>query len=115
MKRDLDILKKLLAKIEEKKNLTPEPIELSEIGEDSINYHLRLLIDAEYIEAQVFGYGDVYPKRLTNKGHDFLELSRNETSWNKAKEIIKEKAPGVTLEIVKEVLSSITKSVLGLS
>jgi hypothetical protein len=51
---------------------------------------------------------------MTMAGHDFLEMARNNTNWNKAKTFIAEKGQTLTLEALKVVLISITKLALGI-
>ena len=43
-------------------------------------------------------------KRLTWAGHEFLEASRDDTRWEKAKEEVTGKVGGMVFEILKQVL-----------
>jgi hypothetical protein len=60
--------------------------------------------------------GRIWGYRITWLGHDFLDASREETRWNKAKEI-GVKIGGVTLEIMiqilKDLMLSQVKQVMG--
>ncbi len=111
MKRNFDLMKAMLIHIEEKTSLNnPILIDIEGFSKDEINYNLQLLMDADYIDAQILGYGRVLPRRLTNSGHDFLDVARNDTVWNNTKTTIKEKGATVTLEIFKSLLSAGTQA-----
>ncbi len=56
----------------------------------------------------------VYPFSLTWQGHEFLEASRNDTFWNKAKEIVKSKCGALSFDVVKALLISMAKESVGL-
>lgn len=78
---------------------------LNDVNKDMINEHLMLLLDNEFIDAvyagNKFSPSTFVIKRITNKGHDFLDALRNDDIWNK----VKEKATsvgGVTLSIMIE-------------
>ncbi len=115
MKRDLDLVKEILLQIEAAPtHLNDIKINITEQDPKLINFHLHLLLNAGYIEANVTDYGSVLPKRLTNSGCDFLDASRNNTIWNKAKDTAKEKGLSLTLDIAKELLITLTKASLGL-
>jgi len=114
MQRDLELIKEILFFIEKKKNSFPEPIKILNYSEDDVDYHCTLLLDAGYIEAQVLGYGSVFPKRLTNRGHDFLDAARDPGIWKKAKDTITKHGGSFTMEIVKTVLTELIKNQLGI-
>ena len=51
---------------------------------------------------------------LTSAGHDFADAARDEGRWRKATGLVKDKAGGVTIDVMKELLISLIKSGLGL-
>ena len=51
---------------------------------------------------------------LTSAGHDFADAARSDSTWKKATAVAKDKAGGVTLDVMKQVLISIVKDTLGL-
>jgi hypothetical protein len=53
------------------------------------------------------------PQRLTWQGHEFLDSSRDNNVWNKAKEIMA-KTGGFAFEIAKPLLIILLKQQLGL-
>jgi len=97
MKRDLELIRKLLIFFDER----PEPTaiwvpEIPGYDDPTIKYHLVLLHDAGYLrcEAQKTATGrviSVLPFELTWSGHEFLDRVRNELIWDEVRNKIKEK------------------------
>ena len=115
MKRDMDLIRKILQEIE----VFPEPGEWVPIGidgysPDEIYYHIRLLRQAELIDAYVIeiaadeGVFICKAKNITWAWHEFLESTRNESLWELAKETIRDKWGGVPFEPLREFLSGIS-------
>lgn len=89
MKRDLDLMRNIMITLENTDcmdnisslfpNKTPNDY-------FKIAYHIKLLEDNNYLELGdcLLGYGfeNWYIKRITNDGHNFIEASRNEGTWN---------------------------------
>ena len=78
-------------------------------SEKMLIYHIRQLIGAHFIDGELInsigGMGtDVFVKGLTWEGHEFVENSRNDTMWNKAKDTVLSKAGGISVDILSEVL-----------
>ena len=113
MKRDMDLIRLLLLDIE-----GDEKPDLSQFSKEQLNYHKVLLIEAGLVEGRV-SYGDdsisaVKIMRLTWQGHEFLSVARNNSVWNKAKEMISKANLTMTIPIVTELLTTIVKEQLGL-
>jgi hypothetical protein len=114
MKRDMDLIREILLKIEE------APYELGWVEIDiegrssaEIAYHIMLLAQSRLIEADnlsTFGGPEWKAKSLTWQGHEFLEVSKDESRWNKAKAVMKEKGGGMVFEVLKVALIELTKS-----
>ena len=51
---------------------------------------------------------------LTWEGHEFAEAARDETRWEKAMGIVTEKGGAITIDVLKNLLSSLMKAALGL-
>jgi hypothetical protein len=119
MKRDMELVRQILLEIEEK-GPPLGIVDLSIPGHDAeeVSFHVVLLRDAGLVEAQdlttMHGF-DVRPRRLTWAGHEFLEAAKNDTVWNKAKEIVKEKGGAIPFEVLKALLVKLTSSLFGLS
>jgi len=47
--------------------------------------------------------------RLTSKGHDFVDATRNQSLWIKTKGYVTKNLPGCTLSIVKEFAELVIK------
>ena len=117
MKRDMDLIRKILIKIEDsKKYPIREKIKIEEYEDDSINFHLILLEEAGLVEVDLTKMGDGKPivdvSRLTWEGYEFLDSSRNNKVWNKAKSLVMKKTSGLTFTILKDVLISIVREAI---
>ena len=120
MKRDLDLVRKILIAIEDKPNLEPEEITIQEYEFEVVAFHLLILKEAGLVDAVMSedAAGELigaFAIRLTWNGFEFLDLARNDTVWNKSKKFLKEKAVSVSVGVLTEVLKSILKDTLGLS
>lgn len=118
VKRDMDLIREILLKIEDHPN-EPGGIDLPIEGRSSqeISYHVKLLAQAGLIEALESSSfdGDVWEaKSLTWEGHEFLEASKDEGVWKKAKSIITNKGGGMVFEVLQSLVIDLAKqNVLG--
>ena len=107
MKRNADLIRKLLIYLEEKPtDKIVTDFEIDGHDKNEVMYHFILMDQAGLIrcEREVSSSTSdrvikVYPFSLTWQGHEFLEASRNETIWNKAKEIIKSKTGALSMDV----------------
>lgn len=121
MRRELDLIRLLLLKLEG----ADEVIGLDNFSEEQQLHHSVLLIEAGYAHGVIIPNKNGDPvstrmSRLTWAGHEFLELTRDDTIWNHAKSVVAESAKGAAAEIVtsacKQLLSlGIEATVRGLS
>jgi hypothetical protein len=97
MKRDLDLVRRILLHLEEGgegaspsgwSSFVDEGFELAQI-----HYHVRLLHDAGLIEADEIVPGQWWPERMTWAGHEFLDAARNDELWLEVKRRV-ERGPG---------------------
>ncbi len=118
---DADLMRKIL---EAYAPLAPgqshEPIDVEGYEREQIVYHERLLSDREFIIYKQRAYiadptTTLIPQRLTYAGHEFLAQARDDTLWKKAKDLIAEKGLGITIELLKAVLTALTMQEMGLS
>lgn len=118
MKRDMDLARKILLEIE-KKLYSGGWVDLKIKGyaEPQIVYHVKLLAQAGLIEANdvsTMGGVDWRAKSLTWQGHEFLDASRDEGRWEQAKNIMTEKAGGISFDVLKAILIKLMEgAVLG--
>ncbi|MRB42533.1 DUF2513 domain-containing protein [Bacillus cereus] len=104
MKRDMELVRKLLVLIEEQDDNSKELNIPSEIDRKVAVYHLNLLEQAGFTENKIF-YADNAPmwihSTLTWDGHEFLDAIKNDTVWKKLKQTIAEKGGNIPFEIMK--------------
>jgi len=120
VKRDLNLIRKLVLAVEDHPSgTTPDHIHIDGFTTEEIGYHSYLLVDAGLAKGvDVTTISDTLPNwdilHLTSAGHDFADAARSESTWNKATTIVKDKAGGITLDVMKQVLISVVKNTLGL-
>ena len=108
MKRDLDLARQLLLEIENRgadcsvSVLRTGP---NHEAEERVRYHLRLLIDAGMLKEVDRTAGGVPCLRLTDAGHETIELTRNESRWREAKYACQERTGGLSLGVIRNLLS----------
>ena len=117
MKRDMDLARQILIRIEEQENYRDGISCVFEgYTEAQVYYHIMLLHEAGLLVAiDLSGMQDIQwiPQRLTWQGHEFLESARDKNTWNKAKEIMA-KTGGFAFEVVKPLLINLLKQQLSL-
>jgi hypothetical protein len=118
MKRDMDLIRKILLAIEEspEPELPSQPL-IQGSSNKQVNEHLRLLMEAGYIDALTSRGDDMIAFdwiRLLWPGHEFLAAARDDTIWNKAKTKLGGGFSTVTLAILENLLVALTRAQLGL-
>ena len=116
MTRDMDLIRKILLVIEEKYIdhwLPSSDIKIEGYDSATVSYHCAILHDAGLI----YDYKQMYPgvfgvSRLTWEGHEFLDKIRSDTVWNRTKSIIVEKTLPFGIDVIKEIASAITTSMV---
>ena len=117
MRKDVDLFRLLLLDLEGE-----ESADLANFTTDQINYHKALVVEAGFAEGAI-SYStskDASPdipdlailRRLTNAGHEFLDSSKNEKVWNKAKEMVQRNGVALTIEAMKVALAEVIKTML---
>ncbi len=111
MKRDLDLARHLLLDIENRgadcsvSALRVAPhVEQSEVDNEKIRHHLRLLIDAGLLQEVDRTSAGIPCVRLTHQGHELLELARHETAWQEAKQACQDRLGGLSLRVIQNIL-----------
>ncbi|MBE0599723.1 MAG: DUF2513 domain-containing protein [Burkholderiaceae bacterium] len=138
MKRDMDLVRGILFEIERNANINGKFVvtdaDLGDLSADrtAVQYHLRLLMDAGYIEGQDLlnappkegtpafamlelgsqghaGQGvPITVSRMTWAGHDFLDTVRDNKVWQKTKGYLKD-IGGVSIDVLKDVARAVAK------
>ncbi|MBB4634563.1 DUF2513 domain-containing protein [Longimicrobium terrae] len=122
MRRDLDLIRNLMVQMEahpgtELRDFTAVPPD--GVSQEVLDAHLRLIIESELVTGKPLetnsGLYGVFLFRITSKGHDFLELARNDTNWSRAVKELKTKALPATVGLVMDLLKKSALNAIGLS
>jgi hypothetical protein len=92
-------------------------LEIDGYPHNAVVYHVKLLAEAGLLEAQdltTMGGVEWKPKGLTWAGHEFLDAAKNDTAWNKTKEIVQDKGGSIPFEVFKALLIKVAASLVGL-
>lgn len=81
---------------------------------EAIRYHAQLADDAGFIEARFMGNNttEFAVQRLTYTGHEFLDATRSDTLWAKAKQKMMDSTGVLTVEGLKLALPEVVKAAL---
>jgi hypothetical protein len=119
MKRDMDLVRELLLKIESWEippgsavsNLfaaDPE-VQIEGYAENAIDYHLELLIDSGLVDGAWNIERRFRINKLTPAGHDLVDSIRDPAIWSGTKEGAK-KAGGFTIELLGDLAKGLIKT-----
>jgi DNA-binding transcriptional ArsR family regulator len=122
MKRDMDLIRKILRKVrdhEDPYGLDGIP-EIDGYSEKEISYHIGILNDAGLITANPLGemgveFENYFSINLTWQGQDFIDAAEDDTIWKKAKNTVIKPGASFTFDILKEWLKSEVKEKLGMA
>jgi hypothetical protein len=118
MKRDMELIRKILIYFEDKDDdHMVENLEIEEYDSITVQHHLVMLFEAGFIAAEpertstgrVF---KVHPFRLTWEGHEFLAAARNDSIWAKTKINILSRVSDIPFSLLKELLITTIRSEL---
>ena len=116
MKRDMDLIRKMLLAMEaDASGFVSQTIEIPDYTQEEINYHAILLGEAGLAvvsETKTRDGSIAIVDRLTWAGHEFLDTSRENKTWNQAKDVIA-KVGGASIQIWTTVLTELVKKNLG--
>ncbi|BBM65278.1 hypothetical protein VA249_19240 [Vibrio alfacsensis] len=117
MKRDMELIRKLLMSIEELENPSSTAISIDGYEERVVNYHLYLLIQADLLNGNfdfegggnlsIPDYVRIY--RVTWSGHEFIDNVRSEDVWNTLKSEFKEVSFSSLTNISKQLVEGFAK------
>jgi hypothetical protein len=112
MQRNMDLVRKILLKLESSPNgWAPEDFGIQSFSPQEIGYHVHIMMQEGLIEGtEVTNSGscgpESMPRNLTWKGHEFLDLARDQSRWNRAKSTI-EKVGGAPISVWMKVLNDL--------
>lgn len=116
MKRDMDLIRELLLRLEAHDGNVNSPPNLDDLGKSDleISEHYIMLINEGFIEGLRQDVGSrttVLPQRITWSGHDFIDSVRDPEIWRRTKEGALA-AGGFTVELLKELAKGYVKKIL---
>ncbi len=111
MKRDMDLVRKILLAIEaHPSRIFRGNLEIEGYSEEQVGYHVYLMMEADLVR----GVGDTHfhstnfsavPTGMTWAGHEFLDSAREDSRWHQAKELAAS-VGGVTFKTMLNVILS---------
>ena len=120
MKRDMDLVRKILLALEEQESgFAEHKFKVEGYSEDEVGYHVLLLMEAGLVHGvDMTHLGSknpvAAPSRLTWQGYEFLDAARNDTLWNKAKGKVKEIGGSVAFSTLSTLLKKLAAEALGI-
>ena len=113
MKRDMDLVRKILLEIEEKYVSTAIcNLKIEGYDMDTVAYHCKILYEAGLISSYKVNSANNNIYRfdvgsLTWDGHDYLDKIRDDSLWAKTKDTIVQKGLPLILDTIKTVSSAL--------
>ena len=116
-KRDWDLIRKILLKLEEKADNTSflENDVFDGVSPAIVNYHYKLLEQAGLITLEDLSDldGENYVAlSLTWQGHEFFDKIRSDNVWNKIKNAAKAKSLDLSFDVIKSICATLITSIL---
>ena len=118
MKRDMDLIRKILFYIEENYVAGRGPINISIDGysDGEIFEHCQLAYQDGLIQKPLDSSTTMerscMVNSLTSSGYDLLDKIREDTVWNKTKDVIKEKGLPMVTGVIKAISTAIITAVV---
>jgi hypothetical protein len=109
MQRNMDLVRMILVRLESNPSgWAPKDLGITIFLPEQISYHVHIMMQEGLLEGSDVtpwhGAGsETFPVRLTWKGHEFLDLARDQERWNRAKAIIT-KLGGAPISVWMKVL-----------
>src|SRR6266481_2649435 len=94
MQRNMDLVRAILMRIESNPSgWAPRDFGIQGFPSEQIGYHAHIMMQEGLIEGTNVTHlrsdgPEAIPRSLTWKGHEFLDLARDQERWNRAKAII---------------------------
>ena len=117
MKRDMELIRKIMFKIEEDYSGTPiRTLQIDGYDMITVAEHCRMMNEyglinkykafgADNIPVLAFAVGN-----LTWEGYDFLDKVRQDTVWNKTKDVITKQGLPMIFDVIKDVSTAVITS-----
>ena len=102
MKRDMDLCREILLQIEKSPQKVVYNFTIVGYEKDILKYHCDLLKQAGFLKRSSKDItGELMVGDLTWEGHEFIDKIRQDTVWNKVKEIISKKGLPMAFDVIK--------------
>src|SRR5438128_6847054 len=94
MQRNMDLVRTILTRMEgDTSGRAPKDLGIKGFSPEEVAYHVHIMLQEGLVEGHdvttMHSPGpEAVPTSLTWKGHEFLDLARDQDRWNKAKAII---------------------------
>jgi hypothetical protein len=121
MQRNMDLVRMILMRIENgRSGWAPQPFGIQGFSREEVGYHAHImmqegLIEGSDVTSTESAGPEAIPTSLTWKGHEFLDLARDQERWNRAKAIIAKvgSAPiSVWMQVLTDLLMKSVESVV---
>jgi hypothetical protein len=119
MKRDFDLIRRILHDIEKlPAGESLQGLEYSnDYDQETVDAHVELLIKKGLIEGEILGGTGGSMTRVTGltwTGHDFLDATKDDTIWAKARTTVLKPTVAITFDLLLQWLKDEAKKKLGL-
>ena len=117
MKRNMDLIRKILLTIEEEHD-GRNRVQIHSVEgypRNEVSFHVHLLVDAGYVNAGKVGalQGTVYLIRgITWEGYEFLDAVRSDNVWSRVQKKLKVIGGQASVATVRQLAIEITKGLL---
>ena len=119
MKRDMDLVREIMLKIEALPAGPPVLYRVGEVEDLVLLNHLEMLIDAGLVRGKISrsqgARGDIIGiSTLTWEGHEWIDAVRDPHVWNETKMTLLENGGALSFELTKAVATRILRTRVGL-
>lgn len=116
MKRDIELVRRILLSVEAMGPNDEWEMQLPDVDEHVLGYHVGLLADGGYVTAQSGTIHDLVPwvTGLTWAGHDFLDSIRDDKVWKDTTKRIASTVGTAAVDVVKQVAIFFAKQHIGM-
>ena len=102
MKRDLDLIRTILLRLEASKEKVSDPTPPEDCDSEWFGYHLEILEEAGFIKILDSSTYDATDYRLTWDGYEYLDAVRDGNVWSKVKKKYAGRIESVPVAVITE-------------
>jgi hypothetical protein len=112
MQRNMDLVRMILMRLETSPSgWGPNDLGIKSFPPEQVGYHAHIMMQEGLIEGSDVTHSgsagpEAIPRSLTWKGHEFLDLARDQERWNRAKAIVA-KIGGAPISVWMKVLTDL--------